>query len=511
MSFISIPQRGRLRHPELARTALVALVAVGLSAWVARGGVESTHALLRHIAPVAIALVASALFLSERYEITLAAFLLYLGLLDGVIKLTSGSNVGTLGRDALLYAITLGAVARLAVRRPPITIPPFTGVVVAWVAVCVMQVANPANPSTLHSVAALRQHLEFVPLFFFGYAVLRTQRRLERYLLFVVAIAAVNGIVGLIQANLTPHQLASWGPGYAMAELGTGTTVARVFVSAGTAHVRPLGLGGADGFGGLLCMIAIPATITLLSSRRAARFGWVLIPAMVCIIVGIVSSQTRLVILTSVLAAVIFGLLTLTSRRGLIVLVVGVVLGGTAFWIGSNFISNDANRYSTIAPSHVLSTATSARSGSIALLPTYLVRFPLGGGLGSVGPAGGSSFGGVVSPNASLNAETQFNFLLIETGIPGLLVMIAVFFTVLRAGIQLRRVADPQLQRYLMASVAVLFVLAISWFDTPVTADSPTAPFLWLTAGCIGYWYQQMRAGYLPMRPRRVRNTLALR
>jgi hypothetical protein len=509
VSFASIPYRGRRSY--LARVALVTLVAVGTAAWVAGSGLGSTHTVVRHVAPIAVGLFATWLFLSERYEVTLVWFLLYLGLLDGVVKLTSGSSIGTLGRDALLYAIALGALARIAIRREPISIPPFTGVVVAWVAVCVMQVANPANASTVHALASLRQHVEFVPLFFLGYAVLRSPRRLEGYLLVLVLIGAVNGIVNLIQSHLTPEQLASWGPGYANMELGSTGTVARVFVSAaGQAQVRPLGLGGADGFGGLVCMIAVPAVIALLSSRRTAKFSWFLIPATLCIIVGIVSSQTRLVILISVLAFVVFGLLTLTSRRGIVVLIVGVMAGAAAFWIGSAFITSNANRYSTIAPSHVLSTAASARGSSLTLAPTYFARYPLGAGLGNVGPAGGSSFGGTVAAK-NVNGETQFNFLLLETGIPGLVVMIFFFITVLRAGLQLRRVADPRLQRYLMATVAVLVCITVSWFDTPVTADSPFAPVLWLTAGCIAFWYQQMRAGRLPMRPRRVRNSLALR
>jgi hypothetical protein len=510
MSFASIPRRGRLNAKDTGRTALVTVLAVCLSAWMARNGFDSTHALAGHVAPVALGLLATWLFLSERYEVTLAALMLYLGLMDGVVKLTSGSSLGTLGRDALLYAITLGAVTRLAIRRAPVRIPPFTGIVVAWVAVCVMQVSNPADGSTLHAIASLRQHLEFVPLFFFGYAVLRSPRRLEGFLLLLVVIAAVNGVVNLVQSHMTPQQLASWGPGYAATELGDGAIFARVFVSGGIAHVRPLGLGGADGFGGLVCMIAVPAVIALLSSRRSARFSWFVVPAVLCIIVGIVSSQTRLVVLTAVLAFVVFALLTLASRRGLIVLIVGFVLSAGAFWIGTAFISNNANRYSTIAPSHLVSTAVKARSNSLVIGPTYFVRYPLGAGLGSVGPAGGSSFGGGLVLQ-KLNGENQLNFLLVETGIPGLVVMIVLFAVVVRAGVKLRRVADPRLQRYLMALVAVVIGITVSWYDTPVTADSPYSPFFWLTSGCIAFWYQEMSEGRLPMRPRRVRNTLARR
>src|SRR3954465_13842962 len=52
------------------------------------------------------------MFLSERYAVTLGVLLLYLGLLDGFLKLRTGSQLTTLGRDLLLYAIVGGALAR---------------------------------------------------------------------------------------------------------------------------------------------------------------------------------------------------------------------------------------------------------------------------------------------------------------------------------------------------------------------------------------------------------------
>ena len=50
------------------------------------------------------------LLLSERYELTLAVLMLYLGLLDGYVKLKLNTSWATLGRDALLYAIVAGAL-----------------------------------------------------------------------------------------------------------------------------------------------------------------------------------------------------------------------------------------------------------------------------------------------------------------------------------------------------------------------------------------------------------------
>jgi hypothetical protein len=472
---------------------------------------STTHAVAKHVAPFLLVPIACWLFLSERYERTLAALLLYLALLDGVIKLSSGSNVATLGRDALLYAIVLGAIARMILRRTRVAMPRLSGFVLAWIAVCLMQVANPAGVSITHSLASLRQHIEFVPLFFGGYYVLRSQKRLTALLVLLVIVAAVNGIVGLIQSGLSPHQLASWGPGYAKLELGTGTSVSRTFVSAnGQTHVRPPGLGGTDGFGGLVCLIALPAAAVLLANmRRATRFSWLLIPCTALAVAGIVTSQERVIVVGSVIAIAAYLALTFTSRRWVGALVVAIVVGFTAFLVGSAVLSSSANRYSSITPTNIFSATSQARGGSIKLLPTYMVRYPLGAGLGSVGPAAASGFGG--APTKSLNGETEFNFLVVETGIPGLLVMLAFSIASLRTGIALRRTLDPELQRSLMALTAVLIALLVIWFDAPVTADSPSAPFIWLSAGCLVYWYHERLAGRVKTAPRRDQAALALR
>lgn len=491
---------------------LLGAAAIAAAVFVAVVGLRSRQAFLHDAVPVLLVPLAAWLFFSEREEVTLAVLLLYLGLLDGFIKLASGSNIATLGRDVLLYAIALGALARIVLRQQPITLPPLSGFVLAWVAVCVMQVANPSDISITHAVASLRQHLEFVPLFFLGYTVLRSERRITGLLLLLLIVAAVNGIVGLIQSGLSPQQLASWGPGYAHLEFGGNGLAARTFVtSTGKVAVRPPGLGSLDGFGGLLCLIAVPGAVLLFGSlRRGVKLGWLLFPATILTIVGIVTSQTRLDVVGAVIALLAFLALTITSRRGIAMLLIGAVVALGGSYIVARFVSSNANRYSTITPSTILGTAVTARSGTTSLIPTYFTRYPLGAGLGSVGPAAGSSIGGTTYQRG-LNGESEFLFLLVETGIPGLFVMLAFVLTTLRFALALRRVADPGLQKCLMALTAVLIAFLVTWLFGPVTSDSPGSPFMWCASGCIAYWYGEVRAGRVRLRPRHIAQALALR
>ncbi len=148
-------------------------------------------------------------------EATLAVLLIYLGLADGALKLQSSSELPGLGRDLLLYAIAAGMLLHALRDGRPLTVPPLTAALSRSSPVVLVQLANPGNGSLLHRVeASLRQHLQFIPLFFIGYAVLRSTRRLRTSLLLLALSATVNGVVSSIQLGLSPAELASWGPGY---------------------------------------------------------------------------------------------------------------------------------------------------------------------------------------------------------------------------------------------------------------------------------------------------------
>jgi hypothetical protein len=495
------------------RTSLLIAGGIAAAIWVGAVGLRSRHAFLYEAAPVLLVPLALWLFFSERYELTLAAFLLFVGILDGPIKDASGSSLATLGRDAVLYAIALGAIARLILRRQRLTVPPFSGFVFAWVAVCVLQLFNPVVHSEVHAIASLRQHLEFVPLFFFGYFVLRSEKRLTILMVLLLIAAAANGVASLIEDAVGPNGVASWGPGYASLVHGTAVQAAALFTAPnGQQSLRPPGLGDAYGFGGFVGVLALPGAFALLSlRRRAGRWGRLMFPALILTIVAIVLSQARLNVVGAVIAFVLFLSLTLRSRRDIATLLITTAVAVIGYVIISDFTASNASRYSSIAPNRVVSTALSARAGTFRQIPQYLVDFPLGAGIGSVGPAGGSSIGGGSEQTTALDAESEVTFLLIETGIPGLAVLLAMTLTMAVIGIRLLRIEDPTLRRLLAALTTAWIVIAIDWTFGAVSANVPDSPFIWLTAGCLAYWYAEMRAGRVRTRPRRVNAALALR
>jgi len=447
--------------------------------------------LLFVVAVVSVIALAAWMLFSERYAWSLAVLMLYLGLVDGYLKLRTGSSSVTLVRDLMLYAIAAGFLVRAAVRRESLKLPPLTGWVIAWFVVVAVQLANPGNGTLLHSVASVRPHIEWVPLFFFGYAIFRSKARLRNFLMLLLVIAAVNGVVGFIQLNLTPEQLSAWGPGYEKALNGESSVAQRTFTDEeGELHTRPFALGGDFGFGGIVGMIAIPAALALLSLTRRAgpRFAIGLLAAGA--VLGVATSEARTAVIGSVVVVLAFAALTVTSRTGLrtvfavalAVLVAYVTVG----YLGSNTKQGSFDRYNSISsPSEALSTSYDYRKNTLAKIPDYAAQFPLGAGIGSNGPA--ASFSGGTARR--LDAESEFNFLLIEVGLPGLAVMLGFNLTLLYLSItRIRRIADREVRLLLTAFAAPLFAFSATWFVGIATAASPAAPYLWLTAGVLSFW-----------------------
>jgi hypothetical protein len=438
------------------------------------------------------------MFLSPRYEWTLAVLLLYVALADGFIRLRTGVSELTLLRDGLLYAIVIGAVFRELAAGRRVEAPPLTGWVVAFVAVVLVQLANPAATSFTHSLVAVRPHLEWVPLFFLGYAMMRSTRRLRAFFVLLLVVAFANGAANLVQLNLTLEEFAAWGPGYQERVLGGGDVDAR-FYKAGEdpftgeedLRTRPFGLGSDIGFSGLLAALALPGGLALVASARNLRTRALLYtPLAAGAVFGVITSAQRTGVIAAVIAACAFALAASSRRRaprvlagfvltGLLTVVVGLALAG-----GS---SGAFNRYQDITPTRVFSTTYDYREGTLALVPRYAAEFPLGAGLGSLGPAAGLE--GAGRPNQELNGESEATFLLVELGVPGFLVLLALNVRLLvGAWRRVRRLVADELRILLAAVLAALVAIFATWIVGAPSATTPGAPYFWFAAGTLSYW-----------------------
>lgn len=441
-----------------------------------------------------------ALVMSPRYEVTLTCVVLYLGLLDGPVKLgVGGHEAASAVRDVLIFAVSLGALLRLLVKKQRIELPPLSAWVFAFVALVLVEAFNPKTHGLLKVLGGFRQQLEWMPFFFFSYALLRSKQRIRKLFLILGVLALANGVVSTYQSRLSPPQLASWGPGYKELVFGTqvngkGGLAGRTYSSEGVASVRPPGLGSDAGFGGGVGVIALPALLALLATGRLRRRWPVLI---LCLgsLVAVATGLGRLQVVGAVIAVLSFALLSLSAGRK-VTRPLAALLGIAALAIplGAVFVTYEGSgtfsRYTSIAPENVTSSKDT-KTTSLTHIPALLEAAPLGVGLATTGAASG--FGGKeanVLEGHGVSAETEYNFVADELGLPGLLLWAA--FTInllLLVARRLPRVADVELRVYLAAVFATFIAFTIMGFSGPTMSSAAFGPFFWAAAGLAAYWF----------------------
>jgi hypothetical protein len=440
------------------------------------------------------------LVLNPRLERNLVIFALYLGLVDGYLKLSTGSNLAPVARDVLLYSIVIGALLRLAISDQKVRLPKYTAHVALFVALVLAQTLNPATPGAKAALGGLRQHLEFVPLFFLGYVCMRTEKRLRAFLILLLVVAALNAIVAAVQYNLSPEALASWGPGYSERILGTGAFegAARTFSdAAGASRVRPFGLGSDLGAAGVVGWSSIGAALALIALPRAPRLRIAGAIGLIFCVLAVLSAQSKAVVFIAVLVPIAFAALTVTSReatRGVVTLLVGglLIYATVTVFLGENE-GTGGSRLAGLGSGQLQSTIAQERGNSAKLIPTYAARYPLGNGLGRAGPAAGFGGGG-----STLNAENEPNFLIGELGTLGLLVVLTLWVRVLVDGVRaVRRTTDTRVRLFLAALMAALLGCALSWLASTPTVSTPAGPLFWFVAGVIAWTASRRAPGFI--------------
>ena len=441
-----------------------------------------------------------ALVVNSRLEVSVAILAVYLGLFDGPVKLGIGRSEATAGvRNVLILAVCLGALMRLFARREKVTLPPLTGWVLAFVAIVVLDAFSPKTQGILHVLGGFRQQLQWVPFFFFGYAVVRSKKRFRQMFIIIGVIGLANGVVAAYQTGLGPSQIASWGPGYRAlyqpTTVGKKGSVARTYSSEGEARIRPVGLGSDSGFSGGVGVIALPCALALLATWRSRR-RWV--AAVMCLgaLVAVATGLGRLQVVGAVLGVFAFaGLASLAGRRVTRAITALLVVVALAVPLGALFVSavggGTFKRYESIAPGNAAETVPSHKASAWENIPNFLASAPLGVGLGTVGAAGG--FGGKITElveGHGVSAETQYNLVADELGAPGLLAWIALtLFVIALAARGIRHVRDGELAILLAGAFAPFVALTLEGFSGPFITSTASGPYFWLAVGMAAYWF----------------------
>jgi hypothetical protein len=484
----------RRRRQDLLGTAAIVVVPFAIAVAIAISVPDPNYFLTAGIAAGMLGLVILAA--SVRYEVTLTVLVLYLGLLDGVIKLETANQLVSSLRDLMIAAICIGAIVRMIVRRDEVRLPPLTGWVLAFVLLVLVQAVNPNTVGVLKVIGGFRQQLEWIPFFFFGFLLMRTKDRLRKFFILLGVIATINGLVSTYQTQLTPAELSGWGPGYAQRVNGTGTVSGRVYTDEeGNARVRPPALGSDLGFGGFVGVLALPGLLALMAMGRP-RGRWLALVLCLGALLAVATSLQRTAVLGAVIAGLAFVALSASAGRRVTqvvtaLLVVGALVFGLASILAPEAGQGVFSRYATITPGKAASTSVGYRESTITQIPKVIAKYPFGAGLAQAGA--GATFGG--APTATIDghrasAESQYNYVNLELGFPGLVywIVISIFVIVLAAS-RLRRIGDVELRLSLAAIFAAFIAFTMMGFAGATMSNLPFGPFFWFAIGIASYWF----------------------
>ena len=487
---------------------LAMAIALGLALVISLALPKPTVRTVLEVLGVLIAVVVFfVLMLSTRYTVTVTLLVCYLGLLDGPVKLEVANKYASGVRDILIIAIGLGMLLRLVVKRERVSMPPLSGWVLGFLAVALAQGVNPGTHGFLKILGGYRQELEFVPLFFFAYVLMRSKQRFRQLFLILGVIALANGVVGAYQTRLSPAQLERWGPGYGeriAGEKGSsgkgGGQTGRTFSVEGVAHNRPPALGSDSGFGGGVGVLALTGLLALLTVGRLRR-RWPVVLCCLGALLGIAASASRTSIVIALVTLLSFTALSLIAGlrvgRPLAALMVVALLGGGA---GLILVAADGNAIFHRQESLLKLTGTGDSNGRevgddgkekhLSEIPRDLVGAPFGLGLGVSGAVAG--FGGhekVTIESEKVSGGSSYNLLAIEMGAPGLALWIGLTLTVIGVGVtRVRRIVDPELRLYLVALLATYVGFTVQGLSGETLAVTPAGAYVWFVPGVISYW-----------------------
>ncbi len=444
---------------------------------------------------IAVALLVGWMAATPRLERSVTALVIFLGCVDGPLKLVANAGALSSGlQDILILAITLGLIFRTIASRTPARIPPLAGWVIAWILFVLVESFNPATQGLLHALGGWRQQLQWVPFFWFGYLLIRTPQRFRLMFWVLGVVALLNAFASTGQTQLSPEEVASLGSGYNNKVYGADS---RKYVSPnGEGHVRPFGLGSDAGFSAGVGLAALPGVIALLALARRRWERWAALLLALGCLAGVITGLGRLQVVGCGFAIAGFvGYSLLAGRRISKPLLALIAVVALALPLGQFFVesvgSNVFSRYTSIAPEKVAGTGADYKINDLSEIPKYIAVEPFGFGLGTAGAVSG--FGGKnkeVFEGHNINAETQPNLLVKELGVFGLLLWYGFLLRLMiLPATHLKKVRDSELQLLLVALAAPLLAVFFMSIDGPVSTGVSGGLYLYFAAGVMGYWF----------------------
>ena len=448
--------------------------------------------------PVALALLC--VFLGRRI-LTIHLIFAYLTI-EGFLKMLSSYNrVVHVGMDIVVLSLAGWLVLEAVVKRrawlPHLPYARLITFYAMWVA---LQLLNPYSPGLVPSIAAFKIHLTMIPLYFIAATTFEEPRDVLRFLTGIVVISMLPFIMALVQYAMGPASVLDMSPRY--------------WQNISYFHDwRPFGTSAVPGGSSVFAFIVAPLAMVLLIQPNARPgLRWMAVIAIALAAGTFIVSGVRQTFLGCIMSLLTMSALMAARGRGRgAVALAAMMMVGMAVFLGVQTLlrpmATEAVARDTRSPDIWRERDVTERLGSVVDTDLYrtarqnpipgivqrAIRYPFGAGLGRTGSAAGAFSAQYERDprNAALQREVGWsdNFfadMIVETGLPGMIMMTIVLLGLMLHAFRLARSAENQTIAA-FAGVMTGFYFAIfvmSWGSQPLMGNPITAYF-WLLSGML--------------------------
>ncbi|HVB57587.1 MAG TPA: hypothetical protein VNE63_14355 [Candidatus Acidoferrales bacterium] len=183
--------------------ALIGIGLFGFALWAAWDlGGKIVQGDLRSLSLAAVAAVACAIAIAtlRNWRNGLYIFIVCLLFEDLVRKYMGNGGMFFFAKDAVLALVYMSLFLAIRRRREKTFRPPFLALLGIFFWLGVLQIFNVHSPSILYGLLGIKVDFYYFPLIFVGYALVRNDEDLRKFLVVNMALASVISLLGIIQA-----------------------------------------------------------------------------------------------------------------------------------------------------------------------------------------------------------------------------------------------------------------------------------------------------------------------
>ncbi len=432
-------------------------------------------------------------FLVAPINWTIHLFVIYLGV-EGFAKLMTNYNpIIHVGSDILIISLWIRILLTVLIQRKslPIRYPPLTSLFLIHAIWFVITITNPSALSLLASLAGAKLYLTIVSLYFFGYYLTTDVKKIKSFMIPWIVIAALQIGPSLYQSYIGPSSVTSLSPNYVHAlEKYKGYAF------------RPFGLTSQPGFPGIYIYISFLFLLHFIFYSRSLLISLGMIFLLPGAIVTLFVCQVRSALLKTILGSIAFLLPTIKkiakSSLKTKALTISMVAAATmSILIASPILINkvsEGNKDNLRAVNRTLTlfdynNVSKARSGAMNRFITYAEMVPFGAGLSRIGAAAGK-FQELLQMDRLFGvdffSDNLWIELLIDLGIPGLIIINLIIFMILKIGITgFFTIKDPELKALQWTVLCSLCTILIGAYGAEPILYNPEGPFFWFFSGML--------------------------